>query len=119
MDVHDIDLPILLREKREQVEKKYSEMDRVTFRDEDTYLDLEYTGRLELKIDEKYAVRGVRKTWRDGKTQRVEGLLNDFMVGLVRAAVVKAKREHRFEEARRRRKRDREERRKRKRRAEL
>ena len=43
------------------------------------------TGRLTLRIDEQY-LQCPRKSWSDGKTQRVEDCLNAFFVGLVGAA---------------------------------
>lgn len=43
------------------------------------------TGRLTLRIDEQY-LQCSRKSWSDGKTQRVEDCLNAFFVGLVSAA---------------------------------
>jgi hypothetical protein len=43
------------------------------------------TGRLTLRIDEQY-LQCPRKSWSDGKTQRVEDCLNGFFVGLVGAA---------------------------------
>ncbi len=42
------------------------------------------TGELTLQIDEW--CQGVRRTWSDGKKQRVETCLNQFIVGLVAAA---------------------------------
>jgi len=41
-------------------------------------------GKLRLRI--KNAAYDVRRTWADGKTQRVENCLNGFIVGLIRAA---------------------------------
>jgi hypothetical protein len=46
--------------------------------------DLVSTGRYSLRIDHSYL--GIRCTWSDGKTQRVDQCLNDFIVGLVAAA---------------------------------
>lgn len=43
------------------------------------------TGRLTLRIDEQY-LKCSRKSWSDGKAQRVEDCLNDFFVGLIEAA---------------------------------
>lgn len=43
------------------------------------------TGTLSLKIKEVWA-DGLRKTWIDGKTAKVESYLNEFIVGLLRAA---------------------------------
>lgn len=69
--------------------------------------DLEGTGRLRLEI-EHHGDR-VSRVWSDGKTQQVEGRLNDIMVALVAHAVSRreqererALREARWEEERRR-----------------
>jgi len=45
------------------------------------------TGRLSLKIDHSH-LEGVRRTWADGRHQRVDQCLNDFMIGLVAGAEV-------------------------------
>lgn len=45
----------------------------------------EATGQLSLRILELFA-EGTRKTWADGSRQRLESLLNSFVVGLVAAA---------------------------------
>lgn len=65
------------------------------------------TGQLMLKITDGQ-VTDVRRTWGDGKKQRVETCLNSFIVGLVKAAEVKSElqrrvreRERRWEEERR------------------
>jgi hypothetical protein len=47
--------------------------------------------------------REFRRSWNDGKRQRVEDLLNDFVIGLVRAAEAKRRWEQEWEENRRRR----------------
>lgn len=53
------------------------------------------SGELSLRIDEPESP-GVRKSWSDGKRQRVEECLNAFIVGLVAAALAKkAERERR------------------------
>jgi hypothetical protein len=50
------------------------------------------TGTLTLKITE-WGADGLQKTWRDGKTSRLETCLNDFVVGLLKiAAAAKAQR---------------------------
>ncbi|CUS32141.1 conserved hypothetical protein [Candidatus Nitrospira nitrosa] len=50
------------------------------------------TGTLSLKITEVWA-DGLQKNWSDGKTAKIEGYLNEFIVGLLRAAeAVKAAR---------------------------
>jgi hypothetical protein len=52
--------------------------------------DRKAAGELALRIDaHSWDVPRVRKSWSDGKSQRVEDQLNDFVVGLVRAAEVK------------------------------
>lgn len=43
------------------------------------------SGELVLRINH-YACRGIRQSWADGKKQRLEGCLNDVIVGLVAAA---------------------------------
>jgi len=51
------------------------------------------TGALALQLDELYH-SGLRRTWADGKTQRLEDLLNDFLSGVVAyAAASKARHE--------------------------
>lgn len=70
------------------------------------------TGRLVLKIKNREGSH-IRKSWGDGKKQRLEDLLNQFIIGLYEAAVVvrgeRAKREEqqkRLEEMRRQREED-------------
>ncbi len=67
------------------------------------------TGTLALELDQSYH-DGLRRRWSDGKTQRLEDLLNDFFAGVVAyAAAEKVRREERerwkreLEEAERRR----------------
>ena len=58
------------------------------------------TGDLFLKITEWWG-QGLRKTWSDGKTAKLETCLNDFIIGLIKVAeVVKAKRLKREQEER-------------------
>jgi len=58
------------------------------------------TGDLFLKITEWWG-QGLRKTWSDGKTAKVETCLNDFIIGLIKVAeVVKAERLKREQEER-------------------
>jgi hypothetical protein len=59
------------------------------------------TGELMLKITDGQ-VRDVRRTWADGKKQRVEACLNSFVVGLVRAAEAKSELQRTIEERERR-----------------
>ena len=47
--------------------------------------EYEATGRLELRIEGRGY--GYRKRWADGKKQRVETILNSFLIGLVKAAI--------------------------------
>lgn len=56
-----------------------------SWEEERTFYDLEYTGRLTLKI-ESWQARGGRRSWTDGKIQRLEHCLNDFIVALVRTS---------------------------------
>lgn len=99
VEVHGVELPIRLEEKRRRVEVPQSDLVgwRMHLREDDkvpTRYEHEPTGMLALKIDVSAgAVPSVRKTWADGKTQRVEELLNRFVVGLVRAAEVKKRRD--------------------------
>lgn len=99
-----------LREKQKKVEVKPDEDDwRLLYRDGPFY-DLEPSGRLVLEITSS-GTHGGRKTWRDGKKQKLEDCLNSFVVGLVAASErmkeARRKREEwqrqREEEARRRR----------------
>jgi len=55
------------------------------------------SGRLSLAINE-YVGDGNRKTWSDGKKQRIEDCLNDFIEGLVKAAIEIRARKIRWEE---------------------
>lgn len=99
-------LGVRLEERRKQVEIPLSASDRALFglyswRTEPRK-ELQYTGELALKIVESWA-DGVRKTWADGKKQRVEKCLNAFVVGLVRAAETKKRAKAEWEEKERRR----------------
>lgn len=60
--------------------------------------DYNPSGRLSLII-KTYSGDGIRKTWTDGKKQRVENCLNAFILGLIMIAV--AKKVERIERARR------------------
>jgi hypothetical protein len=89
--------------------------------------DYKLTGKLQLQIANLPPFMGpIRRTWSDGKQQRIEDCIGDFMVGLtVAAAAIKKNRQETEERHRRReeeRKREEEERRiaeEQKRRAEL
>jgi len=67
-------------------------------------MDYKLTGRLRLSIDNLSYLSGpVRGTWSDGKIQRVEDCLGDFVVGVkVAAAAIKKNRQETEEWARRR-----------------
>ena len=49
--------------------------------------DFRPSGLLTLKIDE-YNAQGYRKSWADGKTQRIDDLLDDFIVGAIKVAII-------------------------------
>lgn len=95
LTVLDEPLEVSLREPSKQVRhvptakeladaKEYS-------RSRPTPYDLLSTGTLVLNIEN---VWGVRHTWKDGKTQRLEDVLNDVIVGLLEGAFkTKAQRE--------------------------
>jgi len=90
--VNGVKLRMRLQERRKQVKIPPSDRDLERAK---TYpwfgksrIELVYTGELALKIDDWWA-SSVRKTWADGKRQRVETSLNAFVVGLVRAAEAK------------------------------
>jgi hypothetical protein len=59
--------------------------------------DLVSTGTLVLNIE---TVWGVRHTWKDGKTQRLEDVLNDVIVGLLEGAFKKKAQREEQERAR-------------------
>jgi hypothetical protein len=65
--------------------------------------DYKLTGRLQLQIDNMPLYMGpIRRTWADGKYQRVESCIGDFMVGLtVAAAAIKKNRQETEERERR------------------
>jgi hypothetical protein len=85
------DVAVLLEEKVERVERKPPDTAgrrRLSYGPE---FDWVPTGRLTLKIDHSYL--SIRRSWSDGRHQRVDRCLNDFIVGLVAAAqVLKAQR---------------------------
>lgn len=97
----DEPLEVSLREPSKQVRhvptakeladaKKYS-------RSRPTPYDLVSTGTLVLNIEN---VWGVRHTWKDGKTQRLEDVLNDVIVGLLEGAFKKKAQREEQERAR-------------------
>jgi hypothetical protein len=65
--------------------------------------DYKLTGRLQLQISNLPAFMGpIRRTWADGKQQRIEDCIGDFMVGLtVAAAAIKKNRQETEERHRR------------------
>lgn len=77
--VHGVDLRIGLEERTRRKEVR-----RRSWGDYTTY-EFEPTGQLTLRIL-SYTAGGVRQTWSDGKRQRLEQCLNNFIVGLVAAA---------------------------------
>jgi len=89
--------------------------------------DYKLTGRLQLQITNLLPYMGpIRRTWADGKCQRVEHCLGDFIIGLrVGAAAIKKnrqeteERERRREEERKRREEERQKAEEQKRKAEL
>ena len=66
--------------------------------------DYKLTGRLQLQIDNLPLYMGpIRRTWADGKYQRVENCIGDFIVGLrVGSAAIKKNRQETEERERRR-----------------
>jgi hypothetical protein len=67
------------------------------------------TGILTLRIKE-YGPEGLRKSWSDGKSKRLEDLLNDFIVGAIKVAIInREERLIREKESEERRKREEEE----------
>lgn len=49
--------------------------------------DFKPSGMLTLKIDE-YNAQGYRKSWSDGKTQRLEDLLDNFITGAIKVGII-------------------------------
>lgn len=106
--VGEVELPIEIEEKYQRIELPPTESE---LRSKRLYgweprkrYDYEGTEELALRINPgRWASLGVRKTWADGKTQRVEELLNQFVVGLVRVAEAKKQRDREREEERKRR----------------
>lgn len=83
--IEDIEVPIRLKELSRQVKSSSGD-----------------AGRFSLEIVWGLS-RELRRSWNDGKRQRVEDLLNDFVIGLVRAAEAKRRWEQELNEERRRR----------------
>lgn len=82
--VHGEEIEIGLRERKKKVEREPTEWEREFSWNNGPYYDLEYSGRLTLKIDSY--THGGRRSWTDGKIQRVEKCLNSFVVALVATA---------------------------------
>lgn len=106
--VGEVELPIEIEEKYERIELPPTESDLRSKRlygwEPHKRYDYEGTGNLALRINPgRWISLGVRKTWADGKTQRVEELLNQFVVGLVRVAEAKKQRDRERKEERKRR----------------
>ena len=110
--LRDTQLAISLEERYRQRELPITERDRFRARlfeweEPRASTELVPTGQLVLRIADAQAM-DVRKSWADGKRQRVEGCLNSFVVGLVAAAEAKKawqreldERHRRWEEERR------------------
>ncbi len=61
--------------------------------------DYKLTGRLQLQISNLPAFMGpIRRTWADGKQQRIEGCIGDFIIGLSVAAAAIKKHKQEMEE---------------------
>lgn len=86
--------------KEEQLRKKQERNNRLgiwSFNRERAYPEFDFvrTGELSIQIADQY-VRGLRRSWGDGKRQKVEGLVDDIVSGIITyLAGVKARREER------------------------
>ena len=86
--------------KEEQLRKKQERNNRLgrwSFNQERAYPEFDFvrTGELCIQIADQY-VRGLRRSWGDGKRQKVEGLVDDIVGGMVTyLAGAKARREER------------------------
>jgi hypothetical protein len=64
--------------------------------------DYKLTGKLQFRVDNLPYSAGVRRTWSDGKCQRLEKCIGDFIIGLrVAAAAIKKNRQETEERERR------------------
>lgn len=66
---------------------------------ENTHYDFIPTGRLSLRILE-FGRDNLRRTWTDGKSQRIEGCLNAFLISALKVADAIKQRERQFREER-------------------
>jgi hypothetical protein len=86
--------------KEERLRKKQERNNRLgmwSFNRERAYSEFDFirTGKLSIQIADQY-VRGLRRSWGDGKRQKVEGLVDDIVSGMVTyLAGAKARREER------------------------
>lgn len=84
-------------ERRRKKAEREARFGRWSFDQERAYpaLDFNRTGELSLQIADQY-VRGLRRSWRDGRRQRLENLVDEIVSGIITyLAGVKAKREER------------------------
>jgi len=86
--VLDEALEVSLREPSKQVRhvptaKEIADTKRYSFEQAGPVRPRVSAGTLVLNVEN---VRGVRHTWKDGKTQRLDNVLNDVVVGLLEAA---------------------------------
>lgn len=76
----------LSRKERELTREEKQELKRYP----GSYINQRHTyspsGRLSLKIKNVYG-RGIRKSWSDGKRQRIEDFLNQFIISLLKMAI--------------------------------
>jgi hypothetical protein len=79
------DIEIRLYELKKKVGREPTEWERKFSWSNREHYDLEYTGRLKLEITTWHA-RGGRRSWTDGKIQRLDNRLNNFVVALVATA---------------------------------
>lgn len=81
-EVFGEDVEFYMKERRKKVEREPTPDDlRFSWNRDRTFYDLKWTGRLTLGIDQY--IHLPRKSWTDGKVQRLENCLNDFVVALV------------------------------------
>jgi len=100
--IQGVDIAFRLFERKKRVEREPTEWEKNSPWRTGPYYDFKPSGRLTFEIEDWHA-RGARKTWTDGKKQRLENCLNQIIVGLVRTAVARKEWEIEREDARRRR----------------